>query len=84
VALLCRGIFCLLITKAYAENTVDVSFSAEMIPAACRVSLDNGGTVDYGTLSLSSIRSSSPYLLTPCYRLAYTVREPATGGMDGQ
>lgn len=59
------GIFCLLITKAYAENTVDVSFSAEMIPAACRVSLDNGGTVDYGTLSLSSIRSSSPYLLTP-------------------
>lgn len=65
MALLCRGIFCLLITKAYAENTVDVNFSAEMIPAACRVSLDNGGTVDYGTLSLSSIRSSSPYLLTP-------------------
>lgn len=60
------GIFCLLITTgAYAEKSVDVTFSAEVIPAACRVSLDNGGTVDYGTLSLSPVRSSSPYLLPP-------------------
>jgi hypothetical protein len=48
------------------------------------VSLDNGGTVDYGTLeSLIDPFFISLSVDATCYRLAYTVREPATGGMDG-
>jgi hypothetical protein len=78
------GIFCLLITKAYAENTVDVSFSVEMIPAACGYRWIMAALWITVRWSLSSIRSSSPYLLTPrVIGLHIQVREPATGGMDG-